>query len=162
MGSLSTDVFVSHSSKDAEYANELVNILSHCIDFFGGVIVCTSVIGYGLEFGSPFEKALRKHIEACEVFISLLSMYSLESLFCAFEMGAAWGQKKPIKSILLPGLDVSQLPRPLSSNHCFIWSNPAGWIQLIDEVAKQTDSKIHVKAARVNELANMVAKFQRK
>jgi CRISPR/Cas system-associated protein Cas7 (RAMP superfamily) len=67
-----TDVFVSHSSEDKEYADELVSLLEKCIDFFGFKIICTSVVGYGLEFGKEFEKALRKHIESCDVFISLI------------------------------------------------------------------------------------------
>jgi hypothetical protein len=80
-------------------------------------------------------------------------------MFCAFEMGAAWGQKTNIKSILLPGLAISQLPRPLSSIHSFEWSDAPSWVQLVEEVASETDGKIKVDAGRITLLANRIASW---
>ena len=152
-----TDVFISHSSKDEPYADFLVQYLSECIDFGYGAVMCTSVVGYGLEFGSKFERRLRKSIEAADVLIPIISKHSLSSLFCTFEMGAAWGQQTPIKAVLVPEFESSTLLRPLSSLHYFEWHNEVAWIQLIDEVATLTDSEVKAKPARVAKLAKRIA-----
>jgi hypothetical protein len=155
-----TDVFISHSSKDATYAETLADFLSDCIDFGAGEVVCTSAVGYGLEFGSKFEKKLRKCIEAAEVVIPVVSEHSLASLFCVFEMGAAWGQGTPIKAVLAPGFDPKSLPRPLSSLHYFLWSDESAWIQLVDETALLTDGEVGVKPAKLALRAKRVAAYR--
>jgi TIR domain len=137
-----TDVFVSHSSEDQPRAEAVVRLLTECIDFDRGEVVCTSVIGYGLDFGTPFERRLRKAIEASDVLISLVSKSSLASLFCTFEMGAAWGLDIPIKPVLLPGFASAKLKRPLSSMHYLEWQDELGWIKLVREVARITSRSL--------------------
>ena len=156
---LSTDVFISHSSLDKPYADLLSELLDSTIDFAGGEIVSTSTTGFGLTFGEDFEKKLRDCIEATYVVIPIISKNSLASFFCGIEIGAAWGQQKPILPLLLPGFDASLLPRPLSSAHYCAWSNPLSLIQLIEEVSRATKSKIRAKPARISELASRAAKF---
>ena len=155
-----TDVFVSHSSKDAPYAETLAAFLTDCIDFGAGEVVCTSVVGYGLELGAKFEKKLRKCIEAAEVVIPIISQQSLASLFCAFEMGAAWGQGTPIKAVLTPEFEPAALQRPLSSLNYFLWPNESAWIQLVDETARLTESEVRVRPGRLAALAKRVAAFR--
>lgn len=154
-----TDVFISHSSKDSAYAEQVVSLLAECIDFGAGEVVCTSAEGYGLEFGTKFEKKLRKSIEAAEVVIALVSPNSLASLFCTFEIGAAWGLRKPLKPVLLPGVQQSVIQRPLSSLHFLEWSNELGWVQLVAEVAKISDSEVRAKPARVLALARRTSTY---
>lgn len=160
MSDVLTDVFISHSHADTAYVDQLVRLLSDCIDFLDDGIVCTSAVGYGIEFGTKFEKSLRKHIQACEVLIAVLSERSLQSQFCAFEMGAAWGQKILIKSVLLPNIDPSLLERPLSSLHFHRWENANGWVQFIEEVAAATDNALRQGPARLAYLSQQIAAFR--
>ncbi|RNJ42403.1 hypothetical protein B5V01_08100 [Mesorhizobium erdmanii] len=155
-----TDVFISHSHADAAYADQLVRLLSECIDFLEDGIVCTSAVGYGLDFGTKFEKSLRRHIEACEVLIAVLSERSLQSQFCAFEIGAAWGQKTLIKSVLVPNLDSSLLQRPLSSLHFHRWEDASGWVQFIEEVATATGNDMRHGPPRLAYLSQQIAAYR--
>ena len=152
-----TDVFVSHSSRDEPYAEVLAGFLCETIDFEPGEVVCTSAVGYGLEFGTKFERQLRKCIEASEVVVPIISRNSLSSVFCVFEMGAAWGQKIPIMPILVPEFEPSELPRPISSLQYFLWTNESAWIQFVSVVARITHSDVRVKPARVAVLAKRIA-----
>ncbi|TAX02113.1 TIR domain-containing protein (plasmid) [Rhizobium leguminosarum] len=123
-------------------------------------MVCTSAVGYGIEFGTKFAKSLRKHIEASDVLIAILSKTSLQSQFCAFEIGAAWGQNIPIKSVLLPSVDPSLLQRPLSSLNFHKWEDTSGWVQFIEEVAAVTENDLRRGSARLAFLSQEIAAFR--
>ncbi len=124
------EVFLSHSSVDKGLAEGVTDLLDNTIKLLGKVR-CTSADGHKLQIGSPFTKNLRKEIADCDVFVVLVSEHSLESQFCLFEMGAAWGLKQPIKPILAPGVSVSDLTPPLSDFNCLTWGDEVGWVQLI-------------------------------
>lgn len=133
------EVFISHSSKDNLLAEAVTDLLVGTIDFLGAVR-CTSAYGHSLDIGTKVAKRLRKEISNCDVFIALISKNSLASQFCLFELGAAWGQKIPIKPILAPNFDAFQLHPPLSDFHCLKWDSGEEWIRLIKSVAKLTVS----------------------
>lgn len=155
-----TDVFISHSSNDSAFAEQVITLLNECIDFDGEGIVCTSTEGYGFEFGTKFERELRESIAAADVVVALISPNSLASLFCTFEMGAAWGLEKTIKPILLPDVQKSSIQRPLSSLHFLEWSNEKGWARLVREIAKASHNKVRVKKARLLELAKCTSAYR--
>lgn len=155
-----TDIFVSHSSDDQLYADALVQALTSAIDLDTTQIVCTSVVGHRLAFGKEFEGYLRAAISASEVLIPLVSKKSLSSLFCSFEMGAAWGLKKLLLPILLPGLRPSMVGRPLSSLQALSWRDELGWIQFITEVAKRSKNDLKAKPEQLAALAKRAAKFR--
>ncbi|WP_432444169.1 toll/interleukin-1 receptor domain-containing protein [Rhizobium leguminosarum] len=113
-----------------------------------------------MEFGTKFAKSLRKHIEASDVLIAILSKTSLQSQFCAFEIGAAWGQNIPIKSVLLPSVDPSLLQRPLSSLNFHKWEDTSGWVQFIEEVAAVTENDLRRGSARLAFLSQEIAAFR--
>lgn len=136
------DVFISHSSKDAVYADAVTQLLRDTIDFNGGKIRCTSSYGTDLAIGSEFAKQLRRDIEESEVVLGILSPHSLVSQFCLFELGAAWGLKTPIKPILVPDFDGSAIQRPLSDLHFLRLRSEPDWVKLIEEVADLTDGDL--------------------
>ena len=72
-------------------------------------------------------------------------------------MGAAWGQKIPIKPVLVPEFEPQALPRPISSLNYFLWTDEPSWVQLVDEVARMTDSDLRAKPARIAALAKRIA-----
>ena len=136
----SVEVFLSHSSKDLMLAEAVVELLTSSIDLLG-VVRCTSAFGYSLDIGTGVARKLRKEIDECDVFLTLISVNSLSSQFCLFEMGAAWGLKKKIKPILAPNFDTSHLKPPLSDLNCLKWTSQDNWTSLIKDVAKLTSSE---------------------
>ncbi|MDT4819814.1 TIR domain protein [compost metagenome] len=136
-----TDVFISHSSSDKEYAVATIDFLRACFEFQDYEITCTSAPLHGLVGGVNFERDVQLSISKCKVFVALLSASSLASVFCVMEMGAAWGRRKTFKPILLPGLPAADVPRPLSSMHLLNWGEPASWLQLADDIHEKTGTK---------------------
>ncbi len=136
-----TDVFVSHSSRDSAYAAETVSFLKACFELKDYEIACTSHPIYGVSGGEEYEKNIRVSIDKCKIFIALLSESSLCSVFCTMEMGAAWGQKKTFKPILLPSLLSENVPRPLSSMNLLRWQDQHAWQQLAQDVHLRTATK---------------------
>jgi hypothetical protein len=148
------DVFISHSSKDQGLAEDVTGLIRNTIDLMGEVR-CTSVHGHGLAIGSRFADRLRADIEKCDVFIVIVSPHSLNSQFCLFEIGAAWGLEQPIKPILAPGMKSPLLKPPLSDFHCLRWNDEDGWVQLIREIRKLTKGdlkKLELVTSKVREL----------
>lgn len=135
---MGTQVFISHSSKDADRAGAIGRLISACLDFDDDEITCTSAHPFGLPIGANFEDKLRRSIGKCKVFVGLVSEHSLSSLFCTMETGAAWGHEKPFKLILAPSVDASTLQRPLSSYHAVRWSDANAWRQLVTEIEDET------------------------
>lgn len=95
-------VFISHSAKDKEYAEELVHLLLS----FGmdrNKILCTSVPGVQLEVGTPdFLIAIKDYLKNSPLFICMFSQNYLDSPICLCEMGAAWITSKEQRLILTP------------------------------------------------------------
>jgi hypothetical protein len=61
----SLDIFLSHSSRDSELAQALVNLFRGALNIPASRIRCTSVSGYKLDVGADTNEQLRK--EAVEV-----------------------------------------------------------------------------------------------
>lgn len=97
-------IFISHSSKDKEYAEEMVQLLIGM-----GIkiesILCTSVAGAGLELGAPdFLRSIKDELIESPLFICLFSKNYLKSPICLCEMGAAWITSKEQVLILTPDM----------------------------------------------------------
>ncbi len=126
------EVFVSHSSHDRALAEAVTDLLEGTIKDLEGVR-CTSADGHKLRIGSQFAKELRKDIENCDVFVIIVSKHSLNSQFCLFELGAAWGLEQPIKPILAPGMTATDLKPPLSDLNCLSWDDQADGCRLSEK-----------------------------
>lgn len=95
-------IFISHSSLDKDYAEELVYLL---LSFGMEVdkILCTSVPGVQLELGEiDFLLKIKEHLKNSPLFICLFSKNYLASSICMAEMGAAWITSKNQRLILTP------------------------------------------------------------
>ena len=107
-------IFISHSSLDKDYAEELVHLLLS----FGmkiDKILCTSVPGVQLELGEiDFLLKIKEHLKNSPLFICLFSKNYLSSPTCMAEMGAAWITSKNQILILTPDTGFE-----LSSNTVF-------------------------------------------
>jgi hypothetical protein len=106
-------VFISHSSKDADLALALIELLKAGLGLMADQIRCSSVDGYRLPVGVNTEDKLREEVNAAKVVIGLITPSSLTSYYVMFELGARWGANLFLAP-LLAGVKASELRGPLS------------------------------------------------
>ena len=102
-------LFISHSSKDKEYMEALVEMLED-IGMPDGSFVCTSVPGHGIPGGSKIFDWLREQFLTCDLRVLFaLSQNYYNSAASLNEMGAAWVTKASDTLLLLPGFSFSDI-----------------------------------------------------
>lgn len=82
-------IFISHSSKDVEYGNALVDLLTG-VGINGDHIIFTSNDAYGIPIGQNIFTWLKDRISEGPYVLYLLSAEYYTSVACLNEMGAAW------------------------------------------------------------------------
>jgi hypothetical protein len=130
-------VFISHSSKDADFVRLLIDLLRSALNLPADQIRCTSVDGYRLPSGASASEHLRREIHESHAFIGVISTSSLQSLYVMFELGARWGANKHLIPVLAPGVDPGVLTAPLSDLNAVDSRQPAQLYQLIGDLARE-------------------------
>jgi len=82
-------IFISHSSRNANYGNALVNLLTG-VGISGDQIIFTSNDAYGIPIGQNIFDWLKNRITEKPYVLYLLSPEYYKSVACLNEMGAAW------------------------------------------------------------------------
>lgn len=102
-------LFISHSSKDKEYVQELVSL----IEFIGlkskEKLFCSSIPGYDIPIEENIYDYLKNQLNKEIYVIFLLSENYYNSTACLNEMGAAWIKSAKYISILIPGFKYTQI-----------------------------------------------------
>lgn len=101
---MSKSVFVSHATKDAAIAAEIVDLIEQGIGVPEAEIFCSSLDGYGIPTGKTFVTFMKEQMLEPKVVILLLTPAYFESKFCLSELGAAWIKSHYIFPILVPPL----------------------------------------------------------
>jgi len=83
------NIFISHSSKNADYGNAIVDLLTS-LGLKGDQITFTSNTAYGIPTGQNIFNWLKNRISEKPHVIYLLSPEYYSSIACLNEMGAAW------------------------------------------------------------------------
>lgn len=100
-------VFISHSSKDKEFVEALVNLLED-LGMNNTNVFCSSVNGYGVKFGNDIFETLRSLFNEHELFVLFVhSPRYYASPVSLNEMGAAWVLKSEFRSLLTNDMDFS-------------------------------------------------------
>ena len=94
-------VFVSHAHKDAEYVEELIELLNR-IGLTKKQIFCTSVKGYGVPLGANFLQEIKEQVGDDVLVLFVLSPNFYASPVCMAEMGAAWVLSKDHIPLVIP------------------------------------------------------------
>lgn len=149
------DIFISHSSKDSEFAVSLVRFLRVALRLSSSQILCTSVEETQLIGGAKEDEKLRQEIFDSKVFVAVLSPTSINSIYVQFELGARWGANKKIFPLLLPSLDLKQISGPLIKRH-IVMCNRAGLWNLIQHASKVLDVKPESPESMQNEIGNLL------
>jgi len=98
-------IFISHSSKNEDYGNALVNLLTG-IGISGDEIIFTSNDAYGIPIGNNIFDWLKNRITEKPYVLYLLSPEYYKSVACLNEMGAAWIIENKHTMIFTPNFDL--------------------------------------------------------
>jgi hypothetical protein len=128
-------IFISHSSKDAEIALALIDLLKAGLALTADQIRCSSVDGYRLPVGVNTESQLREEVNAARVVVGLITPNSLFSYYVMFELGARWGAKLFLAP-LLAGVKIGELRSPLNLLNALSANSDAQLHQLLGDIAK--------------------------
>lgn len=106
------DVFISHSSENAEIAEQLCGLLQK-IGLPSEHIFCSSTLGQGVNNGEKLNDRIHQAICKSSLIIYLLSDAFLHSSYCMEELGVGWffalNHKKKCFYIRLPDIELSEL-----------------------------------------------------
>lgn len=158
-------LFISHSSKDAELADSLIQAIENTLNPPSGAIRCTSVPGYKLELGTfPTEK-LREELKDIELVIGLITPNSINSDWVLFELGASWGLYRRLIPVLVGDIGSVSIPEPIKNINAVTLSDSNSISFLIEEIGNVLNWKISslskVQAAQ-EKLFTMITKFSKK
>ncbi len=134
---MSIKVFISHATKDEALARRLVQVIEAGIEIKPSQIRCTSVEGYKLQTGVTTSKHLRKDLRESQVVLGLVTPNSLKSNYVLFELGAAWGLKKPTFPLLARGAKADNLPGPLQGSHASRLTQQSEVVQMVQDLVKR-------------------------
>ena len=98
-------IFISHSSKNADYGNALVNLLTG-VGINGDQIIFTSNDAYGIPIGNNIFEWLKTRITEKPYVLYLLSPEYYKSVACLNEMGAAWVIENKHTMIFTPNFKI--------------------------------------------------------
>ncbi len=130
------DIFISHSSKDAEVTKALVNVIRKALHIRSKSIRCTSLNEYRLSAGVDTDESLREEIFKSKAFIAVITSNSVDSNYVTFELGARWGSKLPMLPIICDPAGTSLLNPPLTGINALSATNAAQIQRLIEDLAK--------------------------
>lgn len=131
-------VLISHSSRDADLALALIDLLQSGLGLVASQIRCTSVDGYRLPAGVNTPERLRGEINSAKVLIGLLTPHSLSSTYVLFELGARWGAGLCMIPLLV-GVRPEDMRGPHAVFNALSSETDAQLIQLVDDIGKTLD-----------------------
>ena len=153
-------VFISHSSKDAEVAFRLIELLKSALALRDEQIRCTSVDGYRLPAGANTDQALKFEVRQTEAFIGLITPNSMHSAYVLFELGARWGAELHMVP-LLAGLGPDALAGPLKPINSISATSDAQLHQLIRDLGRVLNFPAQNPASYTRYLNKLVEEIQR-
>jgi len=102
-------VFISHSSKDADYVSAFVSLLE-TLGLQEDEIICSSVPPYCIPLNNKVYEWLVNEFQQCELHVVYaLSKDYFQSAASLNEMGAAWAMKQKWTGILMPGFSFAEI-----------------------------------------------------
>jgi hypothetical protein len=128
-------LFISHSSKDVQLVEALVDLFRAALPLTPEDVRCSSLDGYRLPGGADIDTHLRREVPAAQAFVGVISHDSLRSTYVSFEFGARWGAGKTLVPLLAPGMQSAVLQGPLAGLNALSCASAAQLHQLVAEVA---------------------------
>lgn len=101
---MSRNIFISHSSKDKELADELVDLLQTGLNISSKDIFCSSLEGLRIPSGKNFISYIKEKLQSPDIVLILLTKNYFSSEFCLCELGATWAMSHNFLPIIVPPL----------------------------------------------------------
>ncbi|MGA4485340.1 MULTISPECIES: toll/interleukin-1 receptor domain-containing protein [Bacillus cereus group] len=136
-------IFISHSTKDADLAIKLMDLLQNQFNLKRENFFLTS--DEELNVGENWIEQIREGMQTASIVLPLVTPNFLESKFCLCELGAAWINKHALVPVIIPPLDYNALAdTPYRS-----------WLQSIslkteDDLSRLAQFMIDKKVGKVN------------
>lgn len=146
---MTLQILISHSSKDVDLAEALIQLLRAGLNLFAADIRCSSVDGYRLPAGVNTEEQLRAEVNSTAVLIGLLTSQSLSSTFVLFELGARWGAGL-FMIPLLAGVTAERLGGPLKGLNALSCSSESQIHQLLEDLSKKLNRQVQPSSSLVS------------
>ncbi|MGA5715033.1 TIR domain-containing protein [Bacillus bombysepticus] len=102
-----TKIFISHSSKDAQLAISLMDMLQTQFNLQRSNFFLTS--DDELKIGEDWIEKIREGMDEASIVLPLITPAFLESQFCLCELGASWVNKKGLFPVIIPPLNHTAL-----------------------------------------------------
>lgn len=134
-------IFISHSSKDAEIALSLIELLKAALNLRDKQIRCTSIDGFKLPAGANTDDVLKAEVRQAYAFIGLITPNSLTSAYVLFELGARWGAGLHMVPVLA-GVGPEALQGPLKGINSISADQIAQLHQLLSDLADTLDLEL--------------------
>jgi hypothetical protein len=125
--------FISHISEDNKTAERLKTVLTR--DFLGLLDIFLSSDTQSIAAGEDWLDAIEEALQNSAILLMLSSPESIRRPWINFEAGAAWMRKIPIIPICHAGLNVRDLPMPLSLRQGTSIDDPHGLERLYGRIA---------------------------
>jgi hypothetical protein len=129
-------LFVSHSHKDEDLVDKLVDVITSMLEVPEGAIRCTSRAGYKLDVGTMASDALRRELGSAACVVTILTPNSVAADWVLFELGASWANEKVAIPLLANGLKDKDIPGPLRGAAGGELTDPSTINRLIDQLHK--------------------------
>lgn len=155
-------IFISHSAVDAPIAEALIEVFKKSLNLSSISIRCTSVDGYRLPGGADTGDILRREVEESEILIGLITNESLQSTYVLFELGARWGNRKPLMPILAAGATASILKSPLNNYNALNCNNESHIYQMVDDISKILDLPLERADIYRESVQNLISQSKKK
>lgn len=127
-------VFISHSTKNKELVERVIELLQMGTGMGRQTIFCTS-LNETLPTGEDFISIIKQNMKECEMVIALITPEYLQSRFCLMELGAAWVHASYLCPILAPDVDYKDLgDTPLKSLQMRKMDSDNDWFAIYDEI----------------------------
>ena len=135
MSESSIRLFISHSSKDSLFVQNLIDLIRAALNLASTQIRCTSIDGYRLPGGANTNEQLKQEVHQADSFIGVISPESITSIYVIFELGARWGANLPLIPLLAPGTNTDALAGPLKEINA-LSANRSQLHQLLYDLSK--------------------------
>ncbi|HEX4265658.1 MAG TPA: toll/interleukin-1 receptor domain-containing protein [Verrucomicrobiae bacterium] len=149
-------IFVSHSSRDQDLAEAIVDLLCSALSLRRADFMCTSVDGSKLRGGDETDDVLRDHIREVPAFLSLLTPHAVGSTYVLFELGARWGHSRHHIPLLAKGAGTEVLKEPLKSKNALQLNRESEVFQLVEDLGHVLNCKIEPPNSYMSKVRNVV------
>jgi hypothetical protein len=129
-------LFISHSSKDQELVERLIELVKNALHLSSSEIRCTTIDGYRLPGGAKTNEQLKREVRESPAFIGLISTAATDSMYVLFELGARWGSDRHLLPLLAPGVSAEILKGPLSEINALNCNSSSQLQQLVQDLAE--------------------------